>query len=173
MVAKEFLVDLNQVDMENIIADRDDIARLNPQRFEMEQLSAVVYIDEENMTVVGYKDITEDEFWVRGHMPNMPLMPGVMQLEAAAQLCSFICQRLDVVGADMVGFGGLDNTRFRESVLPGDRLILICKLTKVRRGRMVVCDFQGIVNGEIAVEGTLRGISLPLSALQAAINRPK
>ena len=83
MVTKEFLVDLDQIDMENIIADRDEIARLNPQRFEMEQLSAVVYLDEENMTVVGYKDVTEDEFWVRGHMPNMPLMPGVMQLEAA------------------------------------------------------------------------------------------
>ena len=63
MVAKEFLVDLDQIDMENVIADRDEIAKHNPQRFEMEQLSAVVYLDEESLTIVGYKDITEDEFW--------------------------------------------------------------------------------------------------------------
>lgn len=173
MVAKEFLVDLDQIDMENVIADRDEIAKHNPQRFEMEQLSAVVYLDEESLTIVGYKDVTEDEFWVRGHMPNIPLMPGVIQLEAAAQLCSFICQYLDVSGADMVGFGGLDNVRFREAVLPGDRLIVICRLTRVRRQRMVVCDFQCIVNGEIACEGTLRGIPLPLAALKAALARPE
>ena len=56
MAAKEFLVDLDQIDMENIIADRDEIAKYNPQRFEMEQLSAVVYIDEESLTIVGYMD---------------------------------------------------------------------------------------------------------------------
>jgi len=64
-------------------------------------------------------------------------------LESIAQLCSFVTQRYDLLGAAMVGFGGLENVRFRDIVLPGDRLIVMCKLEKVRRGRMIVGD--GIV----------------------------
>ena len=56
---------------------------------------------------VGYRDISDSEFWVRGHMPGMPLMPGVIMCEAAAQLASYYSQRYDLLGAEMVGFGGI------------------------------------------------------------------
>jgi len=163
---KEFLVDLAQVDFNRVVASLDEIRRYNPQRFEMEQLTAVVYVSEQDYACVGYKDITSDEFWVRGHMPGMPLMPGVMMLEAVAQLCSFVTQRYDLLGAAMVGFGGLEDVRFRDPVLPGDRLIVMCKLDKVRRGRMIVCKFQGVVQDRIVVEGTLKGVPIPVEALQ-------
>jgi 3-hydroxyacyl-[acyl-carrier-protein] dehydratase len=163
---KEFLVDLAQVDFDKPIATIDDIRRLNPQRFEMEQLTAVVYVDETQYACVGYKDVTDHEFWVRGHMPGLPLMPGVIMLESIAQLCSFVTQRYDLLGCEMVGFGGLEEVRFRDPVLPGDRLIVMCKLDKVRRGRIIVCQFQGVVNGRIVVEGILKGIPIPVEALQ-------
>jgi 3-hydroxyacyl-[acyl-carrier-protein] dehydratase len=57
--------------------------------------------------------------------------------------------------------------RFRDPVLPGDRLIVLCKLEKVRRGRMIVCRFQGVVKDRIVVEGVLKGIPIPVEALQS------
>jgi len=162
----KILVDLSQVDFDRPLATLDEIRRINPQRFEMEQLTAVVHVDERDYACVGYKDITDHEFWVRGHMPDLPLMPGVVMLESVAQLCSFVTQRYDLLGAEMVGFGGLENVRFRDVVLPGDRLIVMCKLEKVRRGRMIVCQFQGVVKDRIVVEGTLKGIPIPVEALQ-------
>ena len=89
----------------------------------MEQLTAIVYDDRATGICVGYKDVTEHEFWVRGHMPGMPLMPGVVMCEAAAQMCSYHSQRHNLLGAEMVGFGGMDEVRFRGTVVPGDRLV--------------------------------------------------
>ena len=81
--------DMAQLDLSRVVADREAIRRVNPQRFEMEQLTAIVHLDPEQHLVVGYKDVRPDEFWVRGHMPNYPLLPGVIMCEAAAQLCSY------------------------------------------------------------------------------------
>ena len=174
MAEKDYLVDLSQVDFDHAIATLDDIRRYNPQRFEMEQLTAVVYVNEQDYSCVGYKDVSPDEFWIRGHMPGLPLMPGVVMLEAIAQLCSFVSQKYDLLGAEIVGFGGLEDVRFRDLVLPGDRLIVMCKLDKVRRGRMIVCRFQGVVKDRIVVEGTLKGIPIPVEAIQRsqAGNKP-
>lgn len=118
MAEKDFLVDLSQIDMDRPIADQEEIRKYNPQRFEMEQLTAVVYTNEQHISCVGYKDVTDREFWVRGHMPTLPLMPGVVMLECVAQLCSFVTQKYDLLGAEMVGFGGLEDVRFRDFVLP-------------------------------------------------------
>ncbi len=167
MSGKELMVDLSQIDFDNPIADLEEIRRYNPQRFEMEQLTAIVYANLETLLCVGYKDVTRDEFWVRGHMPGMPLMPGVVMLECIAQTCSFFAQKYDLLGVKMVGFGGLQEVRFRDPVLPGDRLIMICQQVRVRRGRIIVCRFQGVVRDTIVVEGTLKGIPIPVDALSA------
>lgn len=166
MSPKDLLVDLSTIDFDHPIADAEEIRKVNPQRFEMEQLTAIVYIDAKSYTCVGYKDVTHDDFWVRGHMPGLPLMPGVIMLESIAQLCSYVSQKYDLLGVEMVGFGGLENVRFRDLVLPGDRLIVMCALDKVRRGRMVICRFQGIVNNNLVVEGILKGIPIPVEYLK-------
>jgi len=165
VAARENILDPSTLDYENIIADQAEIRKYNPQRFEMEQLTAIVYEDLENHVCAGYKDLTFEEFWVRGHMPNMPLMPGVVMLEAAAQMCSYFSQKYDLLGAKMVGFGGLEDVRFRDPVIPGDRLVLACAMTKLRRGRIVVTRFQGFVRNSLAVEGILKGIPIPVDRL--------
>jgi 3-hydroxyacyl-[acyl-carrier-protein] dehydratase len=165
LAGKEFLVDLTSIDLSRVIADVEEIRRYNPQRFEMEQLTAIVYENTEDHSCVGYKDVTDREFWVRGHMPSMPLMPGVVMLEAAAQLCSFFAQKYNLLGAKMIGFGGLEDVRFRDPVFPGDRLFVLCKLLKVRRGRMLVSHFQGVARGNLTVEGIIKGVPLPVDAL--------
>lgn len=171
MSSKEPIVDLSTVDFDQIVADLDEIRRFNPQRFEMEQVTAIVHEDMERMVCVGYKDLGTDEFWVRGHMPNMPLMPGVMMIESAAQICSYFTQKHDLLGAAMVGFGGLEDVRFRDPVIPGDRLVVMCRLQKVRRNRMIVSRFQGYVKDSLVVEGELKGIPIPVDALNAALSR--
>jgi 3-hydroxyacyl-[acyl-carrier-protein] dehydratase len=67
----------------------------------------------------------------------------------------------------MVGFGGLEDVRFRDPVVPGDRLIVMCELLKVRKPRLIVCRFQGVVGQNIVVEGTLKGIPIPVEYLAA------
>jgi 3-hydroxyacyl-[acyl-carrier-protein] dehydratase len=136
----------------------------------MEQLTAVIYEDVERGICVGYKDVTDDEFWVRGHIPGTPLMPGVLMCEAAAQLCSYFAVRYDLLGAPMVGFGGMENVRFREPVVPGDRLVVACEQTKVRRGRIIVCRFQGTVDDAIAVEGMILGIPMPIEVVRRQLD---
>ena len=152
---KELIVDLSAVDLTQVFADIDEIRKYNPQRFEMEQLSAIIMVVESEHICLGYKDISDSEFWVRGHMPAMPLMPGVVMCEAAAQISSFYTQRFDLLGADMVGFGGLDEVRFRDMVKPGDRFYVCCKLVKARRNRMIIANFQGFVEDRLVVEGTI------------------
>lgn len=169
MVNKEFIIDLDQIDLNRVIADIQEIRRYNPQRYEMEQLTAIVYEDTERHVCVGYKDLGPDEFWIRGHMPGLPLMPGVVMLEAAAQMCSYYVQKYDLLGTEMVGFGGLENVRFRDPVVPGSRLILMCELLRVRRGRMIVSRFQGVVKQSLVVEGEIKGIAIPVDALKQAM----
>ncbi|OYV84519.1 MAG: beta-hydroxyacyl-ACP dehydratase, partial [Planctomycetia bacterium 21-64-5] len=111
MAKSGLIIDVSQLDYNRVIADLDTIRRYNPQRYEMEQLTAIVYEDVEGKLGVGYKDVRADEFWARGHMPGMPIMPGVMLCECAAQLCSYLSQKYDLLGADVLGFGGMDQVR--------------------------------------------------------------
>lgn len=164
-MASKILVDLETIDFNNVIADIEEIRRYNPQRFDMEHLTAIVFENLEEMICVGYKDVTHDEFWVKGHMPGMPLMPGVIMIEAAAQLSSYFALKTDALGASMLGFGGLERVRFRDPVIPGDRLVLLTKFLKARRGRMVVAAFQGVVGNSLVLEGELKGIPIPIDAL--------
>jgi 3-hydroxyacyl-[acyl-carrier-protein] dehydratase len=168
LATKQLLFDLSTLDFDKVIADIHEIRKYNRQRFEMEQLTAIVYDDLEKKVCVGYKDVTRDEFWVRGHMPGMPLMPGVIMLEGAAQMCSYFVQKHDLLGAAVVGFGGLEEVRFRDPVVPGDRLIFISELTKSRPGRMIVSRFQGVVRDNVVVEGVIKGIPIPVEALSAS-----
>jgi 3-hydroxyacyl-[acyl-carrier-protein] dehydratase len=160
---------LAELDLSRVLADIEEIRKYNPQRHEMEQLTAIVYDNVERGICAGYLDLDDDEFWVRGHMPGIPLMPGVIMCEAAAQLCSYHVQRNNLFGAAMLGFGGLDNVRFRGTVVPGDRLVIMGQKLQVRRGAMIRCRFQCLVERSIVCEGQLRGIPIPVEVLQGKV----
>ena len=172
MSSKALLFDLSTIDFSHIVADIDEIRRYNPQRHEMEQITAVVYENIEEKVCVGYKDVTTNEFWVRGHMPKMPLMPGVVMLEAAAQICAYFAHKYDCLGVKLIGFGGLEEVRFRDPVIPGDRLVLISRLLKARRGRMIISQFQGVVGERIVVDGIIKGIPIPVDMLSGETSNP-
>lgn len=169
MPGKDLILEFHEFDLNHVVADLEEIRRYNPQRFEMEQLTAIVYDDFARKICAGYKDITHDEFWVRGHMPGLPLMPGVMMCEAAAQMCSYFTMKHDLLGgAKMIGFGGMENVRFRDPVRPGNRLVVVCQQLKVRRMAMIVCRFQAFVEQSMVVEGEIKGIPLPVDALSGS-----
>ena len=163
--SKELILEFHEFDPNHIVADLEAIRRCNPQRYEMEQLTAVCFEDSERHITVGYKDLAQDEFWVRGHMPGMPLLPGVIMCEVAAQLCSFYSQRHGLHGENAIlGFGGMNDIRFRGVVRPGDRLLVVSKLIRVRKGVMVTSQFQAFVGQTLVGEGEIVGVALPKDA---------
>ncbi len=159
MGRRALIIDFSEYDLDHVVADTEEIRRTNMQRYEMEQLTAICFEDSDRGICVGYKDLTENEFWVRGHMPGMPLMPGVMMCEAAGQLSSYYSRRYNLMGG-VIGFGGLEDVRFRGVVRPGDRFVIVCRLLKLRRSIMT-CEFQCFVKQNLVCEGKLKGVALP------------
>lgn len=167
MAMRALILDPTQIDCSRIVADLEAIREAIPQRGPIEQLTAIVLDDVNRGICVGYKEIPDDEFWVDGHMPGMPIMPGALICEAAAQVFSYHTQRNDLSGAEMMGFGGMDNVRFRGVVKPGDRLLIVCQLTKLRRKRAMHCRFQCFVGEMLVCEGCLIGIPLMAELLSS------
>src|SRR5690242_481290 len=95
MAATPF-VDLSTIDLTQVIADRQAIYRILPHKFEFEQLDTIVWIDPVNYIGVARREVREDEFWVRGHIPGRPLLPGVLMIETAAQLASYMAATMGV-----------------------------------------------------------------------------
>ncbi len=158
------LVDLSQIDFTTPVYTLEDIQKVNPQRYEFSQLTAIVHVDESQHLAVGYKDVTNEEFWIAGHMPDYPLMPGVIQCECAAQLGGFYAQKYDVIDGEYMGFGGIKNVRFRRQIEPGCRLDLVCQITRLRARKLAYFDFQGYVGTDLMFEGTMMGASIESSA---------
>ena len=154
------LFPLDSLDFDNPEFDLDEVRKVNPQRHEMEQLTAVLQVDQEVPGLVGYKDIGDDEFWITGHMPGFPLMPGVVMWECAAQLAGFFARKYNVLGGDYVGFGGMNDVKFRFPVFPGDRLVLMAMVTKVRPHRRAEFDFQGFVGDRMVFCGSMFGVPI-------------
>ena len=118
----KLLFDLDSIDLDAVEAGKEDIREVNPQRYEMEQLDGIIHHDPDEGIIVGYKDVRDDEFWVRGHIPDRPLLPGVLMCEAAAQLCSYYYMRYTETDK-FLGFGGMQDVKFRRPVEPGNKLI--------------------------------------------------
>jgi 3-hydroxyacyl-[acyl-carrier-protein] dehydratase len=154
------LFDLSKINLSGKPAfGREDIEKVNPQHFEMQQLDGVLWYDKPNMLVLGYKDVTDKEFWVRGHIPGRPLMPGVIMIECAAQLLSFFVKA--VMGeVGFIGFASIENAKFRSTVEPGQRLLMLGKITKFRPGRKYDAYIQGIVEGKMVFDTTVSGMGV-------------
>lgn len=149
-----------ELDFENPLYDREEIRRVNPQRFEMEQLTGVVWVNRKTDELIGFKDVTEDEFWIRGHMPDFPIMPGVVLCECAAQLAGFYARKFDIMGGDYLGFGGMNDVRFRRPVFPNSRLVLIARATKIKPRLRSEFLFQGFVEGKLVFNGEMIGVPI-------------
>lgn len=155
------LFDLSQIDLEaKPVFDKEAVCKVNPQRFEMQQLDGILWYDKEKASILGYKDVTEREFWVRGHIPDRPLMPGVIMIEAAAQLSSFFLKQV-YQEQGFIGFAGIESAKFRSTIEPGKRLYLLGHITKYKRRKRaihVTTSVQGVVDGSLVFEAFVSGM---------------
>jgi 3-hydroxyacyl-[acyl-carrier-protein] dehydratase len=159
MPANEPIVDPGAIDCERVLAGRDAIREWVPQRHEFEMLDGILHFDAKEMVGVAFKEISPSDFWVRGHIPGQPLFPGVLMIESAGQLCCYV---FCVAHAErrFFAFGGVDAVRFRGTVEPGDRLLLMARAKKMR-SNLAIFDTQGFVEGKLVFEAVITGMVLP------------
>jgi 3-hydroxyacyl-[acyl-carrier-protein] dehydratase len=154
----QFLFDISGIDLTRDIFDQAHIREYNPQRGDMEMLNGIVYLDESKCRLIGYKNVRPDEFWVHGHIPGRPILPGVLMIETGAQLASFYTRKF-TGWTGFIGFGGVDECKFRSQVSPGCRMYIIGEQIWKRHGR-VCCKVQGIVDGNICFEASIVGVKM-------------
>ena len=153
------IVDPGTLDVSKLVLGRAQIDALLPHRDQMAFVDGVCYHDPQGPAMAGWRDVPAKEFWVTGHFPGNPLLPGVILVEACAQL-SLICYKLDYpeVAGKLVVFGGIDKVRFRGATRPGARVFLAAQLIEMSR-RGARAQNQAFVNGKMVYEGEILAIT--------------
>jgi len=159
MPANAPILEPDGLDCERVLVGREGIREWVPQRHEFEMLDGILRYDAPTLVAVAFKEIGGSDYWVRGHIPGRPLFPGVLMVESAAQLCCYVFCRAHQEKR-FFAFGGVDEVRFRGTVRPGDRLILMAKARKAR-ANLGIFDTQGFVDGKLVFEAIITGMVLP------------
>ena len=133
--------------------DSNQIARILPHRYPFALVDRIVD-GEEGQWARGIKCVSVNEQFFCGHFPQEHIMPGVLILEAMAQVGAVALLSLPENRGKIALFGGVKNARFKRKVTPGDVLEMICTLTK-RRGPVGIGSCEATVNGEIACTAEL------------------
>lgn len=105
-------------------------------------------------SAVGYKCVTYDEPFFSGHFPDEPVMPGVLQIEACAQVGAVAILSLEENRGKTAYFGAINNARFKRKVVPGDRLRMECEIIK-QKGHLGIGKAVATVDGETALTAEL------------------
>lgn len=155
----EPLFDLTAIDLDAVALSPDRVGEMNPQSGDMRHLDHVIWYSRDAGQILGVKYVRDDEFWVPGHIPGRPLLPGVIMIEAGAQLASIAFRLKTNNEVDFLAFTRMTDVAFRSQVVPGDRLYLLNKEIECKPRRFT-SRVQGIVNNfeAIAFEATISGI---------------
>jgi 3-hydroxyacyl-[acyl-carrier-protein] dehydratase len=148
-----------------IVLSTAEIQKVIPHRWPFLLVDRIVEEDPERGYIRGEKGVTASEWFFAGHFPEMPVMPGVLQVEALAQTLGVYVGRLEGFEGQVGLFAGIDGCRFRRIVQPGDRLSLEVTITKIGR-RMAKAHGVASVDGEVACETDISAIIAPEGALR-------
>ena len=137
-----------QLSTENNQLSSEEILGLLPHRFPFALIDRVIeYVP--GKKAVALKNVTINEPQFQGHFPERPLMPGVLIVEAMAQVGGIIVTQMPDLPKGLFVFAGINNVKFRRPVVPGDQLVITCELLSIKRQRF------GKVKGEAHVDGKL------------------
>lgn len=133
----------------------EDIHRLLPHRYPFSLVDRIIkYVPAK--LAVGIKNVTFNEPHFQGHFPGRPIMPGVLIVEAMAQVGGVVLTQMPEFPPDgLFMFAGIDKVRFRRPVVPGDQLIMTVELLSIKRRRFGKMQGRAEVDGQLAAEGEL------------------
>lgn len=132
--------------------DIHKILEIMPHRYPFLLIDRVTSFDEENDTLIAYKNVTINEPYFNGHFPDKPVMPGVLILEALAQTGGLLLfKKFPEVYGKLAFFMGIKNAKFRKPVFPGDQLIMEVKLVS-KRFNTYLFDSKAYVDGILVTE---------------------
>ena len=145
--------------METVL-DTRAIQEILPHRYPFLLVDRIVELTP-GVRIVGVKQVTVNEHFFQGHFPGAPVMPGVLILEAMAQVGAvYALQQLEARDDKLVLFSGIDNGRFRRPVVPGDSLVIT--VTPVRVGhRVQKMHGEAHVEGQLAAEADIMSVVAP------------
>jgi 3-hydroxyacyl-[acyl-carrier-protein] dehydratase len=132
----------------------EEIQQLLPHRYPFLLVDRIIdYVPQK--LAVGIKNVTVNEPHFQGHFPGRPLMPGVLIVEAMAQVGGIVLKQLPGFEDGLFVFAGIDKVRFRRQVVPGDQLVMTVELLWVKQRRFARMQARTEVDGKIATEGEL------------------
>jgi 3-hydroxyacyl-[acyl-carrier-protein] dehydratase len=132
----------------------EEIHRLLPHRYPFALVDRITeYVP--GKKAVGFKNVTYNEPYFPGHIPSRPLMPGVLIVEAMAQVGGIVLIQLPGMEGKFFAFAGIDKVRFRRPVVPGDRLVMTVELLSFKLNRIAKMQGKGEVDGQLVVEGEM------------------
>jgi 3-hydroxyacyl-[acyl-carrier-protein] dehydratase len=135
------------------VIEAEEIQRILPHRYPFLLVDRVIEI-EPPVRAVGIKNVTINEPFFQGHFPTYPVMPGVLIVEAMAQVGGVAVLAADEYTDKLALFAGIDNVRFKRQVKPGDTLRIEVEVQKIRRGLGVGAG-TATVNGDLACRGDI------------------
>ncbi|BCA80122.1 3-hydroxyacyl-ACP dehydratase FabZ [Desulfuromonas sp. AOP6] len=143
-----------------MVLNTQEILKLLPHRYPFLLVDRIVEL-EEGKKAVGIKNVTINEPFFQGHFPGHPIMPGVLIIEAMAQVGGLYAIVVNKVGDDKVTyFAGIDNARFRKPVLPGDVLRIELELSNCKRG-LYCFSGKAYVEDVLVAEAELKATFAP------------
>ena len=134
--------------------DTDEVMKILPHRYPFLMVDRIIGFEGENK-ITGVKSITINEPFFQGHFPGHPVMPGVMQVEAMAQVASILLFKLTKTSSRVGYFMSADQVKFRKPVFPGDTIFIHAELTRARGNRMAKTKCHCVVNDAVVSEGEL------------------
>lgn len=132
----------------------EEIHKLLPHRYPFALVDRIIdYVP--GKRAVGIKNVTFNEPQFQGHFPGQPIMPGVLIVEAMAQVGGIVLTQLPELEGGLFLFAGIDKVRFRRQVVPGDQLVMTVELLWVKQRRFGKMQARAEVDGQLAAEGEL------------------